>query len=332
VDLKDKGLAGILIQFALKDPAYVFGFIANHFLATFVDGLLALPLIEPFNGIRAPINLYWMSWDGHLAWYNASLLILYLALISLGIGAAWKRWRWLGLLPLAFSLGYAAATAISRFSGWRYDFPADWICYFYFGVGFAELISQAIVLFGAKREIVFQTPQEDFAPGKSPSVLQGMLVAAIFALIGGLPWLVQNIASPRYPDQSTKTLIEKLNSLKGAPSPGELESFVSQPGTVLQTGRLLYPRFFSRNTGISSGNPLPAYAIRDYPRLSFVLLNQHKVQLIFPVKSYSGDFLHGADAIVLGCQKEDYVEVRLIAFPALNSTYTSTPLTESCSP
>ena len=95
---------------------------------------------------------------------------------------------------------------------------------------------------------------------------------------------------------------------------------------------VLYPRFFSRNTGISSGNPLPAYAIRDYPRLSFVLLNQHKVQLIFPVKSYSGDFLHGADAIVLGCQKEDYVEVRLIAFPALNSTYTSTPLTESCSP
>ena len=42
-----KGLGQVLVEFALKDPAFVFGFISNHFLATQVNGLLALPLIKP---------------------------------------------------------------------------------------------------------------------------------------------------------------------------------------------------------------------------------------------------------------------------------------------
>ena len=140
VDLAGKSLGGILLAFVLKDPAFVFGFITNHFLATQINGMLALPLIKPFNGLFEPINLYWMNWDGRLEWYNLVLLIFYLATIALGFAAAWKRWRWLGLLPFAFSMGYALATAVGRFSGWRYDLPADWIWYFYFAIGFAELL------------------------------------------------------------------------------------------------------------------------------------------------------------------------------------------------
>ena len=124
-NFEGKGLGRILVEFALKDPKFVFGFIANHFLAAQIGGLLALPLIERYNGIFQPINLYWMNWNGHLEWYNLALLILYLAFVAIGLGAAWRRWRWMGLLPLAFSVGYALATAIGRFSGWRYDLPAD---------------------------------------------------------------------------------------------------------------------------------------------------------------------------------------------------------------
>jgi 4-amino-4-deoxy-L-arabinose transferase-like glycosyltransferase len=138
-DFEGKGLGRVLIEFALKDPAFVFGFISNHFLATQIHGLLVLPLIKPYNGVFAPINLYWMEWNGTLEWYNLLLVIFYLAVIALGLGSAWKRWRWAGLLPLAFSAGYALATAVGRFSGWRYDLPADWAWYFYFGIG-AELL------------------------------------------------------------------------------------------------------------------------------------------------------------------------------------------------
>ncbi len=121
VDLENKSLSQILITFAFKDPRFVAGFITNHFLATEVGALLALPLIVSFNGLHAPINLYWTSFNGTLGLSNILLLIVYLAVIAIGLGTAWKRWRWIGLLPLAFNLGYAAANGIGRFSGWRYD-------------------------------------------------------------------------------------------------------------------------------------------------------------------------------------------------------------------
>src|ERR687891_486781 len=50
-DFEGKGLGRVLIEFALKDPAFVFGFITNHFLATQIHGVLVLPLIKPYNGI-----------------------------------------------------------------------------------------------------------------------------------------------------------------------------------------------------------------------------------------------------------------------------------------
>ncbi len=161
---KEKDWVGVLIEFALKDPAFVFGFIANHFLAAQIHGLLALPLIKPYNGIFEPINLYWMEWNGTLEWYNFLLIIFYLAVIALGLGSAWKRWRWIGLLPLAFSAGYALATAVGRFSGWRYDLPADWVWYFYFGIGFAELLLQAAYCLARRTTMLERSERSAFCP------------------------------------------------------------------------------------------------------------------------------------------------------------------------
>jgi len=81
-----------------------------------------------------------MGWN--LDWFNSVLVIIYLAVIAIGLGAVWKRLRWVGLVPLAFSLGYSLANGVGRFSGWRYDLPADWISYFYFGIGVAEILAQ----------------------------------------------------------------------------------------------------------------------------------------------------------------------------------------------
>jgi hypothetical protein len=76
-DFAGKGVGRILLDFAMKDPAFVFGFISNHFLAAQVHSLLALPLFKAYNGISEPINLYWMNWDGKLEWYNILLLVIY---------------------------------------------------------------------------------------------------------------------------------------------------------------------------------------------------------------------------------------------------------------
>ncbi len=325
-DFQGKGLGQVLIEFAIKDPEFVFGFIANHFLAIEIHGLLALPLIQTYNGIREPVNLYWMTWDGNLEWYNLLLMFLYLVVIALGLGAAWKRLRWIGLLPLAYNIGYALATAIGRYSGWRYDFPADWVPYFYFGIGFAEAIGLISSLFGAKAEPLQGI--NGYRQGRIPIPVY----LIIFAFIGAVPWMAEKIAAPRYADQSPAFLYGKIASISTAPSRAGVEAFVSQPGTFFQMGRVVYPRYFSRDRGLFSSNPWPAFRPRDYPRLGFLLLNQKSINAIFPSREIPQPFPHAADAIVIGCQRDGYVEVRMIAFPELDAVLLSAPLSEPCSP
>jgi 4-amino-4-deoxy-L-arabinose transferase-like glycosyltransferase len=305
LNVQGMGMARILIEFALRDPKHVFGFIANHFLATQINGLLVLPLIEPFNGLFAPINLYWMNWDGQLAWYNALLL------------------------PMAFSIGYALATAASRYSSWRYDYPSDWVWYFYFGIGFAELLHQSAMLFGARE---LDNPLAARVRTKQSPVRQSMVLALLFILIGVSPWLITKLASPRYADQSRETLAARVDSIPNAPTAQEISAFLSQANSFFQSGRLLYPRFFRQNTGLSSANPSPAFAIRDYSRLGFLLLNQKSIQAVFATKKVPGLVPHASDVIVLGCQQADHVDVRLLALPALDAFYLSAPLTAPCSP
>jgi hypothetical protein len=333
VDLEGKSLPLILIGFALRDPGFVFGFIANHFLATQIHGLLVLPLIEPYYGIHAPINLYWMDWTGQLDWYNVLLLILYLGVISFGLGASWRRWRWMGLLPLAFSIGYTLGTAIGRFSGWRYDFPADWISYFYFGIGFAELLIHFALPFRSKSEMAdIRIEQARNTPTPINQIRNGAVLALTFVLIGTSPWLIEKISSHRYPEQSPNALGDSIAMLSNAPSRDDIETFTLQSMSFLQKGRLLYPRFFNRNNGLSSSTPSPAYAIRDYPRLGFLLLNENSTSAVFPTREIPGPVPHAADVIVLGCQRENYVDVRLIAVPELDAVYLSAPLEEPCPP
>ena len=111
----------------------------------------------------------------------------------------------------------------------------------------------------------------------------------------------------------------------------EINTFLSQPDSFLQMGRVTYPRFFGKNDGLASTNPWAAYAIRDYGRIGFLLLNQHSASVVFPSKRIS-NFPHAADAIVLGCRRRDYIEARLIALPELDTLYLSEPFTETCFP
>jgi hypothetical protein len=341
VDLANKSLSQILITFALKDPGFVAGFISNHFLATETGALLALPLIVPFNGLRAPINLYWTSFDGTLAWYNILLLIGYLAFIAIGLGAAWKRWRWMGLLPLAFNLGYAAANGIGRFSGWRYDLPADWIAYFYFGIGFAEILFWLASDFGfhplytpnrssGQADGTEKTDQKRF---DGNFVRQIFPLAVIFALIGALPWIAESVSPPpRYPELSPATLQTQLAEGQTAVSSEQIRAFGAQPEAITMQGRLLYPRTFGGNAGLVSATPWPSYAPRNYPRLGFKLLDQDVREVVFPDKGVRVENVQGFDVIVLGCQRENYIEARLLLFPNNNLSYLSDRALTPCSP
>jgi hypothetical protein len=64
--------------------------------------------------------------------------------------------------------------------------------------------------------------------------------------------------------------------------------------------------------------------------VGFLLLNQSRHDALIPVREAGSKFAQGADAIVLGCQRTDYMEVRLILFPDSDAAILSAPLTPPC--
>jgi len=316
-----------ITSFTFENPAYVASFITAHILNTEIGGLLTLPLIEKFESLSAPVNLYWVTWNGSLAWYNTALILIYLAIIALGFGAAWRRAGWIGLLPLAVNLGYTFANGISRFSSWRYNLPVDWVIYFYFAIGAMEVLGGLTLLFGAKTEKIF--PPHILQPETRSITLQDfrpqyVIIVLAFIFTGSLPWLAKGFAQPRY-TASQPDLITKLEA--GGYAAEEVNAFLSQPGTILAEGRMLYPRLYRRNEGISSANPWAAYAIRDFSRLGFILLKDNRSDMIFVTKEVL-DFPQDADAIVLACQSDGYFDVRVIDFGS--HSYQSASLSDPC--
>lgn len=303
-DFENESLSNSLLSFALQNPGYVARFIATHFLATEINGLLVLPHIQPFPGFQEPVNVYWTAWDGHPSFANQLLILLYLAVIALGIGAAWRRFRWVGLTPLLFNLGYALSNGVARFSGWRYDLPADWVAYFYFGIGFIEALILLGALFGADAEKIRFTPrQKSAAPGLYSSVFFG----AVLLLVGASPLIIERVIPPHFETLSKAEIINLLPPVDEAQ-----EAFLAQEDVQVMQGRLIYPRYFAKGIGISSANPWPSYAVRDFARMGFVLLNDGNTQIVLPVKHMPEQFPSGEDVILFGCQQKGYTEARLL--------------------
>lgn len=332
VDLQGKSVGGILITFLLRDPGFVLGFIATHSFATQLDGLLVLPLLHNYSGLSSPIDLYWLRWDGHPGTANLIVLLLYLLIIAVGLSAAWRRIGAAGLTPLLFSLGYSLANGVGRFSGWRYDLPADWIAYFYFAVGSAQIMATCAVYLGAPIERILVPP----APASSSKLPTSAFVLPVvaFALLGALPWLAESAAAPSYVDQDRAHLMSQLASstaiIQAGYSAEKLQSLASSPSSFLETGRLLYPRFFSRGLGLASAHPWPAYAPRDFPRLGFLLLNETRHDVVFPTRQLLGSYPHAAEVVVLGCARPDYIEARIVFFPTSQIAYFSSPPDAGC--
>jgi hypothetical protein len=332
VQLEGKSLLGVLAAFTIRNPGVVLGFVANHALATQVGSLLALPLIHTYNGLLADINLYWLRWDGTLSVPNILLVITYLAIISLGVGSAWSRVRWVGIVPWVFSFGYSLANGIARFSGWRYDLPADWIAYFYFSIGVAEILAFMATLLGGRNDLLVTTQEDGMAYRKGRGRYSSRI--ALLALIGMSPWFGEYLASPRYSGVSSRALIDQLSSASSMKSLGicseELQDLAESRGAVIDIGRVLYPRFFTRGNGLASAHPWPAYAPRDYPRMGFLLLNESRQDVVLPMRESPQQFEHSVDAIMLGCEADGYLDARIVLFVDSGDAFLSTEGVAPC--
>jgi hypothetical protein len=322
-DMTPSEAARTVVGVIVHQPGYVARFVTAHFLANEIDTLLVLPLSEEYAGIHAPVNLYWFSWDGHPTWQNTLVVLLYLALLGIGIGAAWRQLGWAGLLPLLFNLFYSLSNGVARISGWRYILPMDWVGYFYFGLGVIELLAGLALIFGGKPSRLFAATRADLPPAtQKPARFMGWKTGAatlLVVLVGGLPLIMEHAIPPHFPSTSADALLARLAASPAARSAGvdaaEVQSFATQPNALFVTGRLLYPRFLEPDLALHSSNPWPAYAGRNYARMGFILLTRQGVfQAVLPVDGMPGNFPPDQDVILLGCDRGNYVEGRLLLF------------------
>ena len=253
----------------------------------------------------------------------------------MAIGSAWKRLKWIGLAPLVFSLGYALANGIGRFSGWRYDLPADWVSYFYFGIGVVEIFSLFALFLGASAQRLFTKIPFEQSTAKF-DIKFALPVMAAFILIGSLPWIAEHAVTPHTFALSESALIEQTSQVPAVQTAhltqDQVNRFLFQntnPNAEVLQGRVLYPRFFWRGQGIAQAHPSPAYVARDYSRLGFLLMTDQITPIVFQSKTVL-PVPEAGDAIIFGCKHLDYIEARVIILPAQNLIFQNDSFLDQC--
>ncbi len=283
----------------------VFFFVANNFSHNLIASALTLPTAFIANDLDHTINgqgaasLWAVGWDGRLSLEAAVLLLVELALMALGIGFCWSRWKIAGLAPLLICLAYMLALGLARTSGGRYIVPVDWVTYFYFGLGLVQVGLWAVRLWqpggaGAQRVGVVQ-PAGEQGLGQAPGRWRNGLGAVLAVFLVGLSVpLSSTFFHNPFPVESRNAVLQRLagSDLQGklGYTSQELENFSRMPGAYIAYGRALYPRYLDYQTDAYAKeiyNDLP----KTYPHLVFEMIVPNAWNTIdLPLDQFAGFF------------------------------------------
>lgn len=264
--------------------------------------------------IKEPGSLWDAAWTGRFNAGKAVVLFFFLVLLAIGLGSAWNRWRWAGILPGFIYICYNLATAVARTSGARYIQPADWAALFYLAVGLLQLWNWLRGYLLSPNETTNAEKLPDTKINKlNPTKI--IIACAVAFSISGMVTLSEYLFPLRFPLATKEKLAAELVEKGWADAIGldaaGLESFLENDQAVLIQGRALYPRYF----GIDEGEPdrFSPYQSRGYPRLVITTIGQEDVQFgVFPLEKYPEYFPNGADVILLGCKGENAINLAAI--------------------
>ncbi len=326
-------MAADAAQFAKENPGQVIHFILNHFFNSQVQSVLILPgtmrLADSSIGFlghrdtnqfwaeccsaenyirRLP---FWFQWDGHLPQQTVIPLLINLFLLAAGLTIAWKQQKFIGLLPLAASVGYTLVNAFVRNSGGRYILPVDWVGILYFSIGLGQLSIWVIAYFrGAEipKNVTGEIQPQLQDDAESPKWAANLGVAAVIFLFGCLLPLSEHIIPARYPQE---LLDSRFSELIQATDLDSFHSFVQTDGRVVQ-GRALYPRFHLANQGEAGVRRTP-FSPLPFARVDFYLVGPFNGGVVLPQRSAPESLPNGADVFVIGCWNKKYFEAVAVA-------------------
>jgi hypothetical protein len=291
----------------------VLAFAADNFLNNLVTSAQVLPntpfYLEPRVVVKKTDNFWKPYWDGQLTPWAQLLLPLNLLFVALGLGAAWKRARLAGMIPLIVMLIYFAVNALGRTSGGRYLVPVDWAIVIYYTLGLFAVVELVLAFFGQVNAQA--NPQDEITLGKNPRWWAGALtVLLISAALGALIPLAQKINAPRYQALPDTVLAEQFITLAGKQlglTPQDLQNFLSNPSAIILQGRSLYPRQLGKDEGLDI-SVYNFYHTKPYPRTLFTLLGPKGESVIILPRVDPAKVANSGDVMVLGCRADGYVQ------------------------
>jgi len=304
----------------------IIGSTLGHFFNNEIKSLFTLPFMLYPNELTPVLDLpYWQEpivWRGELPVSTFLAFALNLILIGLGIALSWKNNGAAGLVPLVINLGYFASNALARTSGSRYLLPGDWTLYFYF-------LLPLIVLYENGAHLRSVPPEDQLGKKDSPVKARRspVSIAACAVLLFGVGSAVPliNLSYPelysrQQPEESKSILLSNPIGLTQADLPEQVNLLMQKENGLLFEGRMLYPRY--RDFGLNGETGLILTVLR--PELTQVFFAFDPEELTYLVA--------GKDIVVLGCQRDGYVEGLAAYLPGQQILLRSTnlDLIDSC--
>jgi len=296
-------------------------FTSNHFLHNIVTSILVLPVSPVLADVQHTVwtnNQYWFKdWDGTLPVATHFFVAVNLFLILLGIVAAWRKQRWLGLTPFAVFIFYDVSNAFARTSGGRYIVPMDWILTIYFLLGVFYIVTWLANTVGIKWNL-FGEAIVDQGAISEPFTWNGTWkLAAIFVIILGIGALIpfsENLHSRQFRNADALKTLKRNNQALSTIGLNvkTVEEFLKTENAEILIGRGLYPRYYLDDETAVHFHP---FAFTGFQRTIFALIGPKKNQSIL----LAGDeipkyFPNGSDVLVVGCSDTqlNYVDALFI--------------------
>ncbi len=327
--------------------------IGSNFVHNLITNFLILPTRPLFDFLPDSIvdgSLYetapfwkdlYMGWLEDMPLVDLIGVVINLLFLSLGVGAAYRQWKWAGLIPLGVLLAYHLSTALVRDSGGRYIVPVDWIMLLYFALGLLQITLWGLVWLGLMRPPLpnpLVSFRQSFGEADSPQSWGAKGAAFLLTLPFFLYALSMTVLDQTMPQKyiyfSESEVLERLNEAEMQDQThfdaANLEEFLDHPDARSVFGVNLYPRFFLRNQGLHRG----IYLDRPFPRLAFRIITATGPEnVLLPLTESPLPFLHGSDVIVIGCQNVDrrglwYIDALLVVIfdiPGHPTLYTRNP-------
>lgn len=290
----------------------------GNWLNNWVDNLLILPLrtsLDSPGELFKPDRAFWQDWNGSPSGSQSVVLVLYLLIFTTGVAAAWQLQRWVGLMPLAVNLGYNFWTGFFLSSGERFLVPVDWGFYLYLFLG---LLTLGILLLHQVPRLNSLLQMQPLKPvtitqvsvkhtRKLPGITRLLVLSLTIFLAGAsVPWSETAVPN-RYltiSNPQTKVILETAVSRLSSEQAEEIARLISNPQTVIEYGRVVYPRYYAAGEG-EPDTAKTGYAPSAEARLVFHFLGSDNHLVVFYLNQPPAYFPHTADVFLLYEQDAD---------------------------